>query len=93
MGPDFESRAGGGLTPEQVHNIAFSKPPFGLRGYDEDQVDAFLDRVEAALRDPTGRSITPEEVRGVTFANPRIGKRGYTLSVKTPATPRERHDV
>lgn len=65
------------LTPEQVHGVAFSKPPAGKRGYNEDQVDAFLDRIEAALRDRTGRSITPEEVRGVAFAKPPIGKRGY----------------
>jgi DivIVA domain-containing protein len=26
-----------------------SKPPIGKRGYNEDEVDAFLDRVEAAM--------------------------------------------
>jgi DivIVA domain-containing protein len=41
--------AGGCLTPEQVRNVAFSKPPLGKRGYNEAEVDAFLDRVEAAL--------------------------------------------
>ena len=45
---------GNGLTPEQVHNVGFSKPPIGRRGYHEDEVDAFLDRVEAALRDQQG---------------------------------------
>jgi DivIVA domain-containing protein len=37
------------LMPADVHNIAFSKPPIGKRGYHEDEVDAFLDRVEAEL--------------------------------------------
>lgn len=37
------------LTPADVHNVAFKKPPIGKRGYDEDQVDAFLDEVEAEL--------------------------------------------
>ncbi|VFA88372.1 DivIVA domain [Gordonia paraffinivorans] len=38
------------LTPDDVHHVAFGKPPIGRRGYNEDQVDAFLDDVEATLR-------------------------------------------
>ena len=37
------------LTPADVANVAFSKPPMGKRGYCEDEVDAFLDLVEAEL--------------------------------------------
>ncbi len=37
------------LTPADIHNVAFSKPPFGKRGYHEDEVDAFLELVEAEL--------------------------------------------
>src|ERR1700761_5607303 len=37
------------LTPADVHNAAFKKPPIGKRGYDEDEVDAFLDLIEAEL--------------------------------------------
>ncbi|MFB9908282.1 DivIVA-like cell division protein Wag31 [Allokutzneria oryzae] len=37
------------LTPADVHNVAFSKPPIGKRGYNEDEVDAFLDMVESEL--------------------------------------------
>jgi DivIVA domain-containing protein len=37
------------LTPAEVHNVAFKKPSIGKRGYDEDEVDAFLDLVEAEL--------------------------------------------
>lgn len=37
------------LTPADIHNVAFSKPPIGKRGYNEDEVDAFLDLVEAEL--------------------------------------------
>jgi len=37
------------LTPADVHNVAFKKPSIGKRGYDEDEVDAFLDLVEAEL--------------------------------------------
>jgi DivIVA domain-containing protein len=37
------------LTPADVHNVAFKKPPIGKRGYDEEEVDAFLDEVEREL--------------------------------------------
>ncbi len=65
------------LTSEQVRNVAFSKPPLGKRGYNEAEVDMFLDLVEAALRDPTARILTPERVRAIGFSKPRLGKRGY----------------
>lgn len=67
----------GRLTAEQVHNVAFGKPPIGKRGYNEDEVDAFLDVVEAALRDPAGRALTADQVRRVAFSKPPIGMRGY----------------
>jgi DivIVA domain-containing protein len=37
------------LTPTDVRNVAFSKPPIGKRGYNEEEVDAFLDLVGAEL--------------------------------------------
>ena len=37
------------LTPADIHNMAFKKPPIGKRGYDEDDVDAFLDELEQEL--------------------------------------------
>jgi DivIVA domain-containing protein len=37
------------LMPVDVANVAFSRPPRGTRGYDEDEVDAFLDLIEAEL--------------------------------------------
>jgi DivIVA domain-containing protein len=37
------------LTPADIHNVAFSKPPVGRDGYNEDEVDAFLDLVESEL--------------------------------------------
>lgn len=66
------------LTPEQVHNVAFSKPPLFKRGYSEDDVDPFLDRVEATLRDPTAiGALTPDDLHHVAFSRPPLGKRGY----------------
>jgi len=37
------------LTPQDVRNIAFNRPPFGRRGYDEEQVDAFIDAVAQTI--------------------------------------------
>src|SRR3954467_14004129 len=37
------------LPPADIHNTAFKKPPIGKRGYDEEEVDAFLDEVEQEL--------------------------------------------
>ncbi|MFC5332916.1 DivIVA domain-containing protein [Mycobacterium branderi] len=38
------------LTAADVRGVAFNKPPIGRRGYNEDEVDAFLDRVEKELQ-------------------------------------------
>jgi DivIVA domain-containing protein len=67
----------GPLTAQQVRSIAFSKSATGQRGYNEDEVDAFLDLVEAALLDPVGRALTAEQVGNVAFSQPRRGQRGY----------------
>lgn len=37
------------LTPPDVAQVVFSKPPLGKRGYHEEEVDAFLDIVQAEL--------------------------------------------
>jgi DivIVA domain-containing protein len=67
----------GPLTTQQVRSIVFSKATVGQRGYNADEVDAFRDRVEAALLDPTGRPLTAEQVGSVAFSQPRGGQRGY----------------
>jgi DivIVA domain-containing protein len=47
---ELEAPAGRGLTPEQVHDVTFSKAPAWRRGYDDMDLDAFLDLVEEQLR-------------------------------------------
>ena len=37
------------LTERDVRNVTFAKPRMGNRGYDEDEVDTFLDLVEREL--------------------------------------------
>ena len=63
------------LTPSDVRDVVFDKAPIGKRGYDEKQVDAFLDRIEAALSG-NGR-LTAEDVRNVVFQDAPLIKRGY----------------
>ncbi|MCV7340830.1 DivIVA domain-containing protein [Mycobacterium haemophilum DSM 44634] len=38
------------MTPEDVRNAAFSDPPRGERGYNRDEVDAFLNLLEEEIR-------------------------------------------
>lgn len=48
------------------------------RGYHRGEVDAFVDRVRATLRDPTARSgVAAADLVGVTFSKPPIGQLGY----------------
>jgi DivIVA domain-containing protein len=47
---ELEAPAGRGLTPQQIHDVTFSKAPVWKRGYDDMDVDAFLDLVEEQLR-------------------------------------------
>lgn len=37
------------LKPRDVRSVSFGKPPAGRRGYDENEVDQFLDLVEHTL--------------------------------------------
>jgi DivIVA domain-containing protein len=68
----------GGLTADDIVKVAFSKPPLGKRGYNEDEVDTFLDRVEQTLRNPrTTSALTADDVGNITFSKPKSGKRGY----------------
>jgi DivIVA domain-containing protein len=58
-----------------MHNVAFISPPPGQPAYDEDEVDAFIDRVKATL---AGRdTLTAQDVLSVRFNPPKPGSRGY----------------
>jgi DivIVA domain-containing protein len=39
----------GGLTAEDVRSATFEKPPFGKRGYNEDEVNALLDDIVTTI--------------------------------------------
>lgn len=76
------------LTPADVHNVAFKKPSIGKRGYDEDEVDAFLDVVEAELSRliEENADLTNRLSRGETapVAAPKVDT---TKTVATQAPP------
>ncbi|WP_306745778.1 DivIVA domain-containing protein [Saccharothrix yanglingensis] len=63
------------LTARDVRTAAFGKPPRGRRGYQESQVDRFLDRIENTLLGQD--DLTAREVREVRFSRPMFGRRGY----------------
>jgi DivIVA domain-containing protein len=63
------------LTAEDVRAATFGKPPWGKRGYNEDEVDAILHL--AALRLDGSGQLSADDVRAVAFSKPPIGKRGY----------------
>lgn len=67
------------LRPDDVLHTVFTKPPIGGMGYEEDQVDAFLDQVVHELRKgiDDAVSLTEHDVRNVAFATKRMGTRGY----------------
>lgn len=73
----------GGLSPEDVHNIFFRKAPFGRRGYDEEQVDVFLDKAEEDLKARYAGGLVVQvrlvaaDVHDISFMKPPRGKRGY----------------
>ncbi|HEY2172975.1 MAG TPA: DivIVA domain-containing protein [Mycobacteriales bacterium] len=78
------------LTPADVHNVAFKKPPIGKRGYDEDEVDEFLDLVETELsrlieenndlksQPAAGRSTAPAAAAPAAPAAPPAAEAGST---------------
>lgn len=71
--------AGTGLTPAAVLDKSFDKAAFGAQGYNEDEVDYFLDLVEADLGMPIDETptLTPADVQNAAFHKPATGTRGY----------------
>ncbi|MBW4719129.1 DivIVA domain-containing protein [Saccharothrix obliqua] len=63
------------LTARDVRTASFGKPPRGRRGYQESQVDKFLDRIENTLLGQD--DLTPADIREARFSRPKIGRRGY----------------
>jgi DivIVA domain-containing protein len=63
------------MSSWDVRNVVFGKPRWGKRGYDKEEVDAFLDIIAIAF---DGTGIVPASaVHTVLFKKPPIGKPGY----------------
>jgi DivIVA domain-containing protein len=82
------------LTPADVHNVAFKKPPIGKRGYDEEEVDMFLDEVEREL----GRLIEENnELRagggGRSGGDPRVMQDNNDLKVQLERLSRDKNSA
>jgi DivIVA domain-containing protein len=70
--------ASGGVTPADLHNVAFSEPPVGKRGYNEHEVDAFLDRVKIELARRVRGQGREEPIRCLLY---RLGSRDQQTPV------------
>jgi DivIVA domain-containing protein len=62
-----------------VRAVVFAKPQIGKRGYNEDDVDALMERIVARL-EGRGR-LTAKDVQQARFSKPEIFKRGYREDV------------
>ncbi|MFE7742419.1 DivIVA domain-containing protein [Nocardia sp. NPDC057455] len=65
------------LTADDVRRMRFSQAAVGRRGYNEEEVGAFLDLVAATLVHGGPGSLTIADVEAVRFTEARLGTRGY----------------
>ncbi|MBP2476098.1 DivIVA domain-containing protein [Crossiella equi] len=63
------------LTPEDVRDVRFHRPPLEVKGYDEGPVDAFLERIAGTLRGED--TITAQDVLKVRFPAAAVNGNGY----------------
>jgi DivIVA domain-containing protein len=68
------------MSAQEVRDIRFATVRL-TEGYDEDEVDAFLDRVLLALVEPADgpQRLTAEEVHEVLFTTTRL-REGYDMA-------------
>jgi len=76
--------APGGVTPADLRDVAFSKPPIGQLGYHEGEVDAFLDRAKTELSGPVPGQGPAEPIRRCLL---------YRYASSDPQTPALAVDV
>ena len=75
------------LTPAQVREVVFSKPPIGKRGYHESEVDAFLDVVQAELAQLLAENINLRNRITQSEQQPSAGVLDTAAAPPQPASP------
>ena len=63
------------LTGDEVRAVKFRRPAFGHRGYDEEQVDIFLDWIADSL--DRGELIPAQKLHDASFGKPALVRHGY----------------
>jgi DivIVA domain-containing protein len=61
------------LTAADIHEVSFSWSPIGQQGYNQDEVDAFLDLVESELRRLDGTAEQVDAGQQARFPPPPVG--------------------
>jgi DivIVA domain-containing protein len=67
-----------GLTAADLQTVTFNKPPWGKRGYNEEEVDALVERIYAKMLNPSDPSLTAADIHNFAFSKPPFGQRGYS---------------
>ena len=68
----------GASTAADLRSVAFNKPPWGKRGYNEEEVDALVERIYAKMLNPSDPSLTAADIHNFAFSKPPFGQRGYS---------------
>lgn len=63
------------LTVADVDAVRFGRPPWGKRGYNEEQVDALVELIKDRLESRNGLSAA--DVEHAAFSKPAAFRRGY----------------
>ncbi|HWF27960.1 MAG TPA: DivIVA domain-containing protein [Mycobacterium sp.] len=63
------------MTVDDVRNMVFSAPPVGKRGYNREDVDILLKRIEERLE--SRNQLSADDVRAAVFRKPPLFHRGY----------------
>ena len=80
----------GRLTPSDVHNVLFTRAGLGRRGYDEVEVDVFLERVQQELTRLIGEKADLRDEVSASRRSSRRPRRGRRHPLPVTPSPRKR---
>lgn len=73
------------LTAADIKRVAFSRPPIGKRGYNQDEVDTFLDLVESEISRLDGSPVGPDAGQQYPLQTRPVSSRGMANEGSTKA--------